>query len=464
MTTRQTEDHDLDRLMRQWMDDEATVYEPADLADRILAGTRRSRQLPAWLIFDRWIQMQLTMRRATAPRLTPLLLLLGLLIAALLAALVYVGSRPKVPPPFGVAANGRIAFLSDNQLYSVEPDGSGVLQLTNDPFGAAMPVFSHDGTRVAYKRLSANNPPDDRTLYGDLVVANTDGSNPIAIETGVIGMSPTAWSPDDREVLWTGTTIPDAPEQVFIAPADGSSAPWSVGDPSTSNWGPNWSPDGSKIAYVSDTDYYVMNRDGTEIQNVSQGSYAEMSGGGWNPDGNGLIFEAGREGDHDLWLVGLDGQPESVLAKSPQTEELAGLLARRQVGGIPAVRSRFPFRTGGGDRGRWYRRAKAALRVWLRRSHVVARRDALARRWVQSRPRDGAGSLRLRRAARPRPPRSAAVLGRAIRTPSVAAPRAMTKESLNASHHPSVDGASAPRSRAVDRPAPAFRQRHHAWT
>jgi TolB protein len=320
MKTRQMDQDDLDRLMYQWMDDEAAVHEPADLVDRVLAGTRRSRQLPAWLVFDRWTQMQLTMRRATAPRLSPLLLLVGLLIAVLLAALVYVGSRPKVPPPFGVAANGRIAFLSDNQLYSAEPDGSGVLQLTNDPFGAATPVFSHDGTRVAYKRLSANNPPDDRTLYGDLVVANADGSNPIAIETGVIGMSPTAWSPDDREVLWTGTTIPDAPEQVFIAPADGSSAPWSVGDPSTSNWGPNWSPDGSKIAYVSDTDYYVMNRDGTEIQNVSHGSYAEMSGGAWNPDGNGLIFEAGREGDHDLWLVGLDGQPESVLAKSPQTE------------------------------------------------------------------------------------------------------------------------------------------------
>jgi WD40 repeat protein len=320
MTTRQMHQDDLDRLMHQWMDDEAAVHEPADLVDRVLAGTRRSRQLPAWLAFDRWIQMQLTMRRVAAPRLSPILLLVGLLIAALLAAFIYVGSRPKLPPPFGVAANGRIAFLSDNQLYTIEPDGSGVLQLTNDPFGALTPVFSHDGTRIAYKRLTANSQPDDLGLYGDLVVASADGSNPIAIETGVIGMSPTAWSPDDREVLWTGTTIPDAPEQVFIAPADGSAAPHSVGDPSTSNWGPTWSPDSSKIAYVSDTDYYVMNRDGTEIQAVSQGSYAEMSGGGWKPDGNGLIFEAGREGDHDLWLVGLDGQPEMVVAKSPQTE------------------------------------------------------------------------------------------------------------------------------------------------
>ena len=320
MTTRQMSRDELDHLMHQWMDAEAAVHEPADLVDRVLAGTRRSRQLPAWLVYERWIQMQLTMRRVTAPRLAPLLLLVGLLIAALLAALVYIGSRPKVPPPFGVADNGRIAFLSDNQLYTVEPDGSGILQLTNDPFGAATPVFSHDGTRIAYKRLSINNPPDDPTLYGDLVVANADGSHQIAIETGVIGMSPTAWSPDDREVLWTGTTIPNAPEQVFIAPADGSSAPRSVGDPSTSNWGPNWSPDGSKISYVSDHDFYVMNRDGTGVRKVNQATYAEQNGGGWNPDGSGLIFEAGAEGNHNLWLAGLDGKPERPLATSQRME------------------------------------------------------------------------------------------------------------------------------------------------
>jgi Tol biopolymer transport system component len=321
MTTRQMDQDDLDRLMHQWMDDEAAVHEPADLVDRVLAGTRRSRQLPAWLVFDRWTQMQLTMRRAAAPRLAPLLLLVGLLIAALLAALVYVGSRPKVPPPFGVAANGRIAFVSDNQLFTIEPDGSGVVQLTNDPFGSATPVFSHDGTRIAYKRTSDNQPPDDPERYVDLVVANADGSDPVAIDTRVMGMSPTAWSPDDREVLWTGTTIADGDEQVFVAPADGSSPALQIGDPTTFNWGPGWSPDGTMISYVSEHDFLVMNRDGTGIRTVSQGAYDQQSGGGWDPTGSGLIFSAGSEANHDLWLVGLDGQPEHVLARTVYTEE-----------------------------------------------------------------------------------------------------------------------------------------------
>jgi TolB protein len=320
MTTRQLDRNDLDRLMRQWMDDEAAVHEPADLADRVFAGTRRSRQLPAWLVFDRWTQMQLTMRRANASRLAPLLLLVGLLIAALLAAVVYIGSRPKVPPPFGVAANGRIAFLSDNQLYSVDPDGSGLLQLTNLPNGAASAVFSHDGTRIAYKGLSPDSPPDDVTLYGDLVVADADGTNPVVIATHVLGMSPTAWSPDDREVLWTGTNIEGTDEQVFVALADGSSPPVQIGDRTTANWGPSWSPDGSLISYVSGTDFHVMNRDGTGIRKVNQRTYSEQSGGTWSPNGDGLVFEAGELGISDLWLVGLDGEPERPLATSPQVE------------------------------------------------------------------------------------------------------------------------------------------------
>ena len=73
------------------------------------------------------------------------------------------------------------------------------------PSGAATPVFSHDGTRIAWKRLGPNNPSDDPTLYGDLVRGEYRRvRNPIVVETGVTGMSPTAWSPDDREVLWDG--------------------------------------------------------------------------------------------------------------------------------------------------------------------------------------------------------------------------------------------------------------------
>jgi TolB protein len=320
MTTRPIDQNDLDRLMRQWMDDEAAVHEPADLAERVLAGTRRSRQLPAWLVFDRWIQMQLTMRRATAPRLAPLLLLVGLLIAALLATFIYVGSRPKLPPPFGVADNGRIAFLSSNQIFTTDPDGSGVLQLTNDPNGAATPVFSHDGTRIAYKRLSDDPPEDDPTAIGDLVVMNADGSNQAVIAVDVVGMSPTSWSPDDRQVLWTGTDIVHVDEQVFVAPADGSSPPRQIGDRDAFNWAPSWSPDGTRIAYISGPDLYVMNTDGTDIQKVNQGTYDVQNGGAWYPDGSGLVMEAGAEENHDLWLVGLNGTSDRPLATSSQTE------------------------------------------------------------------------------------------------------------------------------------------------
>jgi Tol biopolymer transport system component len=322
MTSRQIDQNDLDRLMRQWMDDDALMAEPADLIDRVLVRTRRSRQMPSWLAFDRWIQMQLTLRRTAVPRLAPLLLVLGLIIAMGLATIAYLGSRAKIPPPFGEAGNGRIAYLSGGQIYSAESDGSQALQLTADESGAATPVFSHDGTRVAYKRLTADEPTDDPTLHGDLIVVNADGSNPIVIETRMTGMSPTAWSPDDQELLYSGTTS-GGPEQIFIASADGSSPPLRVGNQRGENWAPTWSPDAQRIAYVENTTIHVMNRDGTGDRAVSTGHYRDQSGATWNSDGTALVFSAGSPGRHDLWVVGLDGAPERPLAATPAHEDSA---------------------------------------------------------------------------------------------------------------------------------------------
>ena len=37
----------------------------------------------------------------------------------------------------------------------------------------------------------------------------------------------------------------------------------------TDNWHPAWSPDGSKIAFRSDRDIYVMNADGSNQTNLT---------------------------------------------------------------------------------------------------------------------------------------------------------------------------------------------------
>src|SRR6185503_17896023 len=55
--------------------------------------------------------------------------------------------------------NGKIAFVSSNQIWTMQPDGSGRTQLTNPPAGFrdGAPTWSPDGSRVLFHRLDCRS-------------------------------------------------------------------------------------------------------------------------------------------------------------------------------------------------------------------------------------------------------------------------------------------------------------------
>src|SRR5262245_63753985 len=98
---------------------------PTDDYSQLLARTARTRQRPAWSFLERWLPMDLAVRPATAV-ITPrrLLAVVALLVlASLVGIALLAGSRPTVPPPFGLARNGSIAFTDDQgRIWSGDPD------------------------------------------------------------------------------------------------------------------------------------------------------------------------------------------------------------------------------------------------------------------------------------------------------------------------------------------------------
>jgi len=310
MTSQNAQRDDFDRLMSQWMEAEGRVREPEQLLESVLERTRVARRIPRWLLLERWIPVQLATPLRAAPRLAPVLLLIALLLAAIVGIAV-VGSQPRLPDPFGLAANGRVAYVSNGQIYAAGPDGSNAVALTFGTRTASTPAWSRDGTRVAYKLIGQRSPADDPTLFGDLVVVSADGSNPVTIERDAMGMSPPSWSPDGRWVMYS-YLVGDI-DQIFIAAADGSSPPRRVGDPDTINWAPMFSPDGSKILYFVDTDRVaVMNTDGTDDRRLNSSAFTELHSANWHPDGRQVIVSAATTGKFDLWILSLDA-PERHL-------------------------------------------------------------------------------------------------------------------------------------------------------
>ena len=318
MTSRNASRDDFDRLMRRWMDADASVGEPEHLLDQVLSQTRRSGRLPRWVLPEWWLPMQLTMPMRAVPRLAPLLLLIALLLAAAIAV-VWIGSRPRLPDPFGPAANGQVAYLSNGQVYAANPDGSNPLQLTFGDGAASSMVWSQDGTKLAY-RLTAPTSNPSTMSDSELVVVNADGTNPIAIDRGK-DISPPSWSPDG---LWLAYARVDGTyDQVFIAAADGSSPPTRIGNPATINWSPLFSPDGTKIAYFVGQEgdgIGVMNPDGSDWHIVNTTPFQYIDSATWHPDGKRIVVSAAATNETDLWILHADGSPEERLEMPGRAE------------------------------------------------------------------------------------------------------------------------------------------------
>ena len=191
----------LERELTMWFDETAMPRRPDYTADivEMTAGLPQRR----WMTLERWLPMTvIQMRRATAPFPWRTVAVLVALLAILVAGLVYVGSQPRLPPPFGLAGNGLVAYAKDGDILTVDPATGSRRWITAGEDIDSLPRWSPDGTRLAFLRLIGSVAPD---IVGDassrVVVVDAD-RNVVAESVSIDGIDPDAfaWSPDGRYV------------------------------------------------------------------------------------------------------------------------------------------------------------------------------------------------------------------------------------------------------------------------
>jgi TolB protein len=107
--------------------------------------------------------------------------------------------------------------------------------------------------------------------------------------------------------------------ELQIADADGANADYALrsNEPIIS---PTWSPDGTRIAYVSFEQkkpvIYVHWLDGSRPRQIAANFKGSNSAPAWAPDGNRLAVSLSRDGGSQIYLVNADGSGVRRLAQS----------------------------------------------------------------------------------------------------------------------------------------------------
>jgi hypothetical protein len=190
MTTRRLYERDLPDVL-----DDLAVGPYPDYLDNVLAVTAHRRQRPRWMALERWLPMDLALRRESAPRVPwRALAVVALLLILLAVAMATVGQRHRLPAPFGPAANGPIPFASGGDIYLGDPVTGQSRVLLAGPAWDAEPMFSRDGSLIAFIRApSADDLPR-------IAVMNADGSG-IRLLGDPLTLKAWTWTPDDRLVV-----------------------------------------------------------------------------------------------------------------------------------------------------------------------------------------------------------------------------------------------------------------------
>jgi Tol biopolymer transport system component len=253
----------------------------------------------------------------------------------------------------GPGGDGPVAYTvygTNSDIYSMNIDGSAVTRLTNDRAPNGEPSWSPSGSNVAFRSIR-NNVAGVWTMKFDgsgetLIKAATGGTDildptwsplndQIAFAysypgcvyyclsmvspdgTGELDLNLPLWAPNSTELAWS----PDGSKIAYISPldqglhvvnADGSGDTLIYNDPTKCqangyapcNYDPSWSPDGRRIAFamltipsVSANGIYLVNSDGTNLFRLTapaDGFHTCELHPSWSADGRTIVFMSNR--------------------------------------------------------------------------------------------------------------------------------------------------------------------------
>ncbi len=274
-----------------------------------------------------------------------------------------IGAQKGLVPEFPIS--GSIIFHSnmdgDNEIFLMTKNG--ITKLTNNSWNDEYPVWSPDGTRIAF---TAN--PDGQY---DIFVMEADGSQITRLTTSPAQEKEPAWFPDGKSIaysietkklirrqliLWRVDTQTEKTERIIPGYNGAHAIPnispkgdllvftgkktrgWDAAmydmqkkevkflDEGGKSCRARFSNDGKKLAYVSSKadgkgDIWIMNPDGTEKMRLTERDETYDYFPSWSPDDKFIVFNSSHQHEHNgdwaLYVIEVQNRKIRLLFDSP---------------------------------------------------------------------------------------------------------------------------------------------------
>ena len=226
-------------------------------------------------------------------------------------ALGTVGALPDARAAFP-GANGKIVFMSnrngpDYDIFSINPDGTGLTDLTNNSAMDYWPHVSADGSKIVF---TSDASPGDLELFS----INIDGTGRTQITNNSVNEAMSAWSPDGSKIVYSL-----GGNQLFTINSDGTGQ--QLLEPGPNAQSPQWSPDGTKIVFEANrnnnVDLFTINADGTGLTRLTTSPERDLLPE-WSPDGTKIAFlhDPCSSCGSGVWVMNADGSGQTALTGS----------------------------------------------------------------------------------------------------------------------------------------------------
>jgi Tol biopolymer transport system component len=229
-----------------------------------------------------------------------------------------------------------------SQIYVMPAFGGEAEALTDAKGGVTAFAWSPDSKRIAYVATVAlteaeekkqKDKDDTRVIDGDyryshLWVIQADSKKATELVKSNALLADPRWSPDGTRLAYVSRPTPKADDGTFsdihIASADGSGTPRKLLENEGPDQDPRWSPDGKWIAFNSRDDrngvlgvlrLRLISADGGVARDVVSEPDSAVSAIEWSHDGSSLYFRTQHHSTAQLYRVPVKGGPPEPLTR-----------------------------------------------------------------------------------------------------------------------------------------------------